>query len=279
VTNPPTATRLVASDLDGTLVRHDRSISAYTSGVLKRIRDTGVEIVIVTGRPIRWLENVYEQLAFRPLAVSANGAAVYDPGQDRILHEALLSVEALTEATARLRAEVPGVCFSVERDGGRQMLHESAYPIGPWEMDQADVRPGEHAELISEPAAKLLVRAGAEGSVPADEFTALVGEHLEGIAEATNSSSSGVVEVSAVGVTKAYGLAWVAESLGVTQAEVIAFGDMPNDLPMLAWAGRGVAMANAHPAVLAAAHDVTQRTNEEDGVAAYLESEILAGAR
>ena len=98
----------------------------------------------------------------------------------------------------------------------------------------------------------------------------MVAEVLAGIAEATHSSSSGMVEVSAAGVTKAAGLAWVADRLGVPAHEVVAFGDMPNDLPMLAWAGWGVAMGNAHPAVLAAADDVTG-SNDDDGVAAYLE--------
>jgi hydroxymethylpyrimidine pyrophosphatase-like HAD family hydrolase len=270
-----TATRLVASDLDGTLVRQDRSISAYTSEILRRVAASGIEVVLVTGRPIRWLENIYRQLSISPLAVSANGAAIYDPERDEIIHAASLSPEALAEATARLRAAVPGVRFSVERHGGRGMIHEPEYPIGPWELDHEDVRPGPLAELIAEPAAKLLVRAGDEGTVAADEFTALVADQLAGVAEATNSSSSGVVEVSAAGVTKAYGLSWVAESLGVARAEVVAFGDMPNDLPMLTWAGRGVAMANGHPAVRAAAHEVTARSNEDDGVAAYLEELLL----
>jgi hydroxymethylpyrimidine pyrophosphatase-like HAD family hydrolase len=272
------STRLVATDLDGTLVRDDRTISPYTADVLQRVAADGIAVVLVTGRPIRWLHNVYSQLATCPIAVCANGAVVYEPVRDEILHATSLTPDALAEACARLRATVPGVLFAVERDGGRRMLHEPAYPIGPWEMDHADVHPAPFAELIRATAAKLLVRpavGGSGGTVDADDFTALVATTLTGIAEATNSSSSGVVEVSAAGVTKAYGLAWVAESLGVAARDVIAFGDMPNDLPMLAWAGRGVAMANGHPAVRAAAHDVTARSNEDDGVAAYLESRLL----
>jgi hypothetical protein len=275
------STRLVATDLDGTLVRDDRTISAYTAGVLHRVADGGIALVLVTGRPIRWLHNVYEQLTVCPLAVCANGAAVYDPVADEIVHEAPLGPAAIAEACARLRAAVPGVLFAVERHGGREMLYEPAYPIGPWEMDHSAVRPEPLSGLVAEPAAKLLVRPGSgypaqsAGPVDADEFTALVAAVLTGLAEATNSSSSGVVEVSAAGVTKASGLAWVAESLGVPAGDVVAFGDMPNDLPMLAWAGRGVAMANGHPAVLAAAQDVTARSNEDDGVAAYLESLLL----
>jgi hydroxymethylpyrimidine pyrophosphatase-like HAD family hydrolase len=272
--------KLVATDLDGTLVRSDRTVSLRTVGVLRRLERSGVVIVLVTGRPIRWLFPVYEQLGLQPLAICANGAATYDPATDTIVHSAPLETDALVEACKRLRAEVPGVVFAVERDGGRQMRHEPDFPVGPWEVDHESVGPATLDELLSRPAAKLLVRAGQHVSGPgaapgglgaADEFTARVGECLDGVAEATNSSSSGMVEVSAVGVTKAWALERVARTHSVTARDVIAFGDMPNDLAMLAWAGRGVAMANGHPAVRAAAHDVTAATNEDDGVAAYLE--------
>ena len=94
---------------------------------------------------------------------------------------------------------------------------------------------------------------------------------LHGLAESTNSSSSGMAEVSALGVTKASGLAWVAERCGVAAVDVVAFGDMPNDLPMFGWAGWSrVAVANAHPEVLAMADEVTVG-NDEDGVAVYLD--------
>jgi Cof subfamily protein (haloacid dehalogenase superfamily) len=259
---------LIASDLDGTLVRSDRTISRRTAQALSRIVERGIGLVLVTGRPIRWMRHVYEQIDVSPLAVCANGAAVWDPVADRIVHEESLAAEVLVEACDRLRAEIPGVLFAVERGGGRDLLFEVGYPIGDWEVVHASVRPAELADMLSEPAAKLLVRAGEQ---PADRFTARVGAILTGLGEATNSSSSGTVEVSRIGVTKASGLAWVAGSLGVAQADVLAFGDMPNDLPMLAWAGRGVAMRNAHPAVRAVADDITEATNEEDGVAAYLD--------
>ena len=78
-----------------------------------------------------------------------------------------------------------------------------------------------------------------------------------------------VQEISAAGVTKAAGLAWLCERHGVTADQVVAFGDMPNDIPLLSWAGRGVAVGNAHPALRAVADEVTD-TNDEDGVARYL---------
>ena len=270
--------RLIATDLDGTLVRRDRTVGPRTAKVLAQL---GVPVVLVTGRPIRWLAEVYEQLAIQPLAICANGAAIYDPAADAIVHSEPLTPDRLREACERLRAAVPDVVFAVERDGGRAMRYEERFPVGLWERDHRAVQPMPFAEMVSQPAAKLLVRAGADwtripgqtmtGAQAADEFTTLVRACLAGIAEATHSSSSGLAEVSAPGVTKASGLAWVAESLGVEARDVLAFGDMPNDLPMFAWAGFAVAMANGHPAARAAADAVTPATNDEDGVAAYLE--------
>lgn len=259
--------RLVATDLDGTLVRNDYTIGPRSLAALERVYALGGAVVLVTGRPIRWLPAVYEYLPVQPLAVVANGAAVYDPADDKILHATPLSPPVIAEACGRLRAAVPGVRFAVETDGGRMMLHEQGYEVGGWEVHRNGVRCVDFAELTAQPAVKLLVNAGRQ---PADAFSSLVAGLLDGVAEATHSSSSGVVEVSAAGVTKAAGLAWVAERFGVASHEVVAFGDMPNDLPMFAWAGRGVAMANAHPSVLAVADHVTD-ANDADGVGAFLE--------
>jgi Cof subfamily protein (haloacid dehalogenase superfamily) len=256
--------KLVATDLDGTLVRRDRTLSERTVAMLDALP---VPLVIVTGRPVRWLSAIYAQLSHAPIAVVANGAAIYDPERDELLHSAPLTAQELAHACAVLREAVPDAAFAVERDGGRALLHEAAHSIGPWEMIATEV---DLAALVAEPAAKLLVRAGRRD---ADEFTALIGAALQGAYEATHSSSSGLVEISAAGVTKASGLAWVAARLGVEAADVVAFGDMPNDVPMLTWAGTGVAVANAHPAVLAAADEVTA-SNEDDGVALWLEKNL-----
>jgi Cof subfamily protein (haloacid dehalogenase superfamily) len=254
---------LVATDLDGTLVREDHQIGARSVAALQR----APAVVLVTGRPLRWLHPVYATLPIQPLGVAANGAAVYDPVRDAVIRETPLEPAAMAEAIDRLRAAVPGVRIGVEVDGGRSMLYEPGYTLGPWGENDPHVVEVEPARLVAQPAVKMLVKAGPQQP---DEFTAAVGEILAGLGEATHSSSSGMVEVSAAGVTKAAGLAWVADRLGVPAAEVVAFGDMPNDLPMLGWAGWGVAMANAHPAVLAAADDVTA-SNDEEGVAQYLE--------
>lgn len=257
----------IATDLDGTLLRSDLTVSERTVRALRTASAEGMLVALVTGRPVRWLRRVYDQLGVLYPAVCANGAVVYDPTEDRMLHVNPLVPAVLAQLCQRLRSAVPSARFAVEIEDGRTLWHEADYPLR-WDVDDPAVRPVTSlTELTSVAAVKLLVRAGERDP---DEFTSLVTQCLDGLAEATHSSSSGLVEISAAGVTKAAGLAWLCERHGVPAADVVAFGDMPNDLPMLAWAGHGVAVANAHPAVIAAADEVTA-TNDEDGVADYLD--------
>jgi Cof subfamily protein (haloacid dehalogenase superfamily) len=268
---------LIATDLDGTLLREDRTVSPRTAGILQRISAGGTPVVLVTGRPIRWLRLVYDQLAEAVPAICANGAVVYDPVRDEVLRADPLAPELLAEVARRLRAEVPDVSFAVEVTDSREMRHEAHFSLR-WDADEDAIRALESAEeLHAAPAVKLLARPGGPpGSQDPDAFAALVAGALAGLAGATHSSYSGLVEISAAGVTKAAGLAWYCAQRGINAADVLAFGDMPNDVPMLTWAGRAVAVANAHPAVRAVADEVTS-ANSEDGVAAYLEKLFPTG--
>lgn len=265
--------RLVATDLDGTLLRRDGSVSERTIAALERTSAEGIPVVAVTGRPLRWLPAVYDQLRVPLPAVCANGAVVYDPLQDVVLRADPLAPQLLAEVARRLRAEVPDVVLAVEVEDGRAMRHDTNWP------SQADLgHPTARLvdlpdDLLAVPAVKLLARAAAQDP---DVFVKVVSRALDGLAEATHSSTSGLVEISAAGVTKAAGLAWLCSRYDVDASDVLAFGDMPNDVPLLTWAGQAVAVANAHPAVRGIADDVTL-SNEEDGVAAYLEEIFPTG--
>jgi Cof subfamily protein (haloacid dehalogenase superfamily) len=254
--------QLVATDIDGTLINSERLLSQRTIDVLAAVP---VPVVLVTGRPLRWLEQLYEQLPAPLPAICLNGAVVYDPHTDAVLRAEPLSPELLIDVVARLRDAVPDTTLAVEIEDGRAFRHEPAWPR-LWE-DHAIKVIATPEELTSLPAVKLLARSA---TADPDDFLELVSKALGGVAEATRSSSAALVEISAAGVTKAAGLAWLCERDGITADEVLAFGDMPNDLPMLTWAGHGVAMGNAHPAVRAVATDVTE-SNDDDGVARYLQ--------
>lgn len=193
---------------------------------------------------------------------------IYDATTGAVATRHHLAVELLSELIAVVRTAVPGVVFAVETDDGRHMRHDAGYPL------RSDAgKPGvavirDPAELIAVPAVKLLVK---EVSWVPDTLLATVAAAVGTLAEVTMSAPYGLVEVALGGVTKATGLAEVAAALDVGARDVVAFGDMPNDVSMLAWAGYAVAVGNAHPRVLAVADEVTA-SNADDGVAAWIEA-------
>ena len=256
--------RLVATDIDGTLIHTDGTLSRRTLDVIHALP---VPLVLVTGRPVRWLRQLYDQMPEPVAAICANGAVVYDPHADEVLLANPLSVDLLLDVTKRLREAVPDIALAVEVEDGRAFWYEQAWPLR-WGGEHHKLRVlTTPEELTSVPAVKLLARSARHEP---DAFYELISRTLGELAETTHSSSSALVEISAAGVTKAAGLAWLCERDGIEAREVIAFGDMPNDVPMLTWAGHSVAMGNAHPAVRAVADEVG-RTNDDDGVARYLE--------
>ncbi|WP_248959636.1 HAD family hydrolase [Sphaerisporangium perillae] len=257
--------RLVATDLDGTALRSDGTVSPRTSAAFALVEQAGATLVFVTGRPPRWMGNVAGAVRRRGVAICANGALVYDLHTERIVESHLIDPEVLSEAVGRLRRRIPELSFSVEYEGG--FAHESGFRLGGW--DSRDVS-GLHvgaSTLISQPCAKLLA---FHRSMDPDLLHGLVDEVVGDLLTATHSSGRALIEMSAQGVTKASALATLAERHLVGADEVVAFGDMPNDLPMLSWAGTSYAVANAHPAVLAAVTHVTA-ANDDDGVAVVLE--------
>ncbi len=258
--NPP---RLVATDLDGTIVRSDGTVAPRTREVIARIESAGVPFVMVTGRPPRWMHPVVEETGHRGLAVCANGALLYDLHTEQVVESFLLEQQAALDVVTALREALPDIAFAVESPDLR-FAHDSGYrPTYP--VPDHTPRPVE--ELCEGGVVKLLARHPELGS---DDLLAAARTAVGERATLTHSSSDGLLEVSAVGVSKASGLSALAEERGVPAEDVVAFGDMPNDLPMLAWAGLGVAVANAHPEVLELADEVTASV-DDDGVARVLE--------
>jgi Cof subfamily protein (haloacid dehalogenase superfamily) len=268
--DPPV--RLVASDLDGTLVRRDGSVSARTVAALDGCRAAGVDVVAVTGRPPRWLADLAAVVG-RATAVCANGAIVYDLAAGRVLSARVIDPSDVLEAVRAVRAAVPGTTAAVETLQG--FRREPDYRARHHTGDDRVAAPMEELLADDPGVVKLLLR---QEGCPADRALALVRSALDGLAEPTHSGLGGLVEVSARGVSKAAALERLAAERGIPAAEVAAFGDMPNDLAMLSWAGHSYAMADGHPQVIAAASAVAPPC-EEDGVAQVLERLVLARHR
>ncbi|MEU6000312.1 HAD-IIB family hydrolase [Streptomyces sp. NPDC047197] len=262
VTEPPF--RVVATDLDGTLLRGDLSVSERTRRALALVQEAGAHHLVVTGRPATACKEFLAALGYRGLAVCGQGAQLYDAAADRLIDSAALDRDLAREVVERVEAALgrlelgvvtapPESRFKVTPGFGERVRHG-------WDVTT------DRALLWASPIDKLVLHHPA---VPEDELTATV-RALFGDAVSVVHSVKGMVEVLPPGVTKGAGVARAARLLGFTGADTIAFGDMPNDVPLLAWAGHGVAVANAHAELRAMADEIAPG-NDEDGVAVVLE--------
>lgn len=196
------------------------------------------------------------------LAVCSNGALLLDLQTGAISREHFLDAAAATDLVRALRERLPGILFAVEHEG---FAHEPGFRAWDWDPPPG-TRVADATELLEQPATKLILRHGAHD---VHDIAALAAE-LAGEAATVVASGDQAVEVTAAGISKATAVAELCAERGIAQEEVVAFGDYPNDLPLLTWAGLGVAVANAHPSVLDAADEVTL-SNHDDGVAVVLE--------
>lgn len=264
--------QMVATDLDGTIVGADQTVSPRTCRALMSCRGAGVEVVFVTGRPLRWMAPVVAATGIAGTAVCGNGAAVYDLAEGRLLAHHPVALDVLVPAVQLLRAALGPIDVALETLDG--VVAEPGYRP-TWDPDVTMPRAALPDLLADAPTVlKLLVR-GRDGA-QSDPMLALARTALDGALTATHSNAGGnLLELSAPGISKARTLADLVALRGLVPADVVAFGDQPNDVEMLAWAGRGFAMADGHPAALAAAHDLAPPF-AEDGVAQILERLLAA---
>jgi len=262
--------RLVASDLDGTLLGPDRELSPRTVAALRAAHRQGIVVVAATGRShvdalgrltadgtVRWL-------------VCSNGAVLYDRDTHQVVDRHDMAAETVPAVVDALRAGFPDVRFAWETSSGFG-CEEGFLVIAP----SRDGGRGEVTDRFGPPypggLTKLMV---AHPDLRRDALLAVLRPLLvDGLV--ASASSVPFVDIAPPGIDKAFGVARLCERLGIDRSEVAALGDHINDVALLRWAGRSVAMGDAHPEVLAAAAEVTA-TCEVDGAAVWLEA-LLAG--
>jgi Cof subfamily protein (haloacid dehalogenase superfamily) len=255
--------RLVATDLDGTLLDSGGRVSARTRAVLDELDATGVPVVFTTGRPIRWMEELWEAVGGHGLAICSNGGIVYDVARREVRDFRAVPREVGLSVAERVRAAVPGTSFAIEHLEG--WTSEVGFPVHADDWSAAQVQ-GAYDEIYRDDVVKVLA---VHRELDPEDFWRRVQDAAGDLVTTTWSSTFALVEISAAGVTKATTLAVVAAEMGLGPEDVVAFGDMPNDLPMLEWAGTSYAMANAHPSVQELADHLAPH-HDEDGVAAVL---------
>ncbi|MDN0199382.1 HAD family hydrolase [Streptomyces sp. S.PNR 29] len=256
--------KLIATDLDGTLLRSDDSVSQRTREALAAATAAGAAHIVVTGRAVPWTRHVLDDLGYDGLAVCGQGAQVYHAGEHRLLTSVTLDRQLAGVALAKIEAEVGPLFLAASRDGldgevlvGPGYEAHGSLPATPF----ADA-----SDLWSAPLNKIYIQ---HPTLSDDELAEAATQAAGGFVTVT-IAGAGIVELLPLGLSKATGLSLAARRLKLKATDTIAFGDMPNDIPMFAWASRGIAMANAHPELRAVADEVTS-SNDEDGIAVLLE--------
>jgi HAD superfamily hydrolase (TIGR01484 family) len=265
ITAPAFPYSLIATDLDGTLLRPGDLVSARSRAALAAAGRAGARHIVVTGRPVAQVRELLADLGYEGLVVCGQGAQVYDIGAERMVGSLELELEVAETALGKIEGET-GLLFAAVNQAGPdgETLMEPGYEAPHPGLPA--VRVGRREDLWAGPIMKVLMRHPDLGD---DELVAVARGAAGNLVDVT-MAGPGTVELQPLGVNKATGLAIAAERLGIDPASTIAFGDMPNDVPMFFWSGYGVAMANAHSELKAVADEVTV-SNEEDGVAVVLE--------
>ncbi|MEU9370036.1 Cof-type HAD-IIB family hydrolase [Streptomyces avermitilis] len=256
--------RVVATDLDGTLLRSDLTVSERTRRALDLVAESGAHHMVVTGRPAVACKQLLDVLGYRGLAVCGQGAQLYDAGADRLLASVSLDRDLARTVVDRVEAVLgrlelgivtspPESRFKVTPAFGERVRHG-------WDVTT------DRELLWTSEIDKLILH---HPDVDEDEL-ACTARQLMGDVVTVVHSVKGMVEVLPPGTDKGTGVARAARLLGFTGMDTIAFGDMPNDIPLLAWAAHGVAVGNGHHELRAMADEVAP-ANDEDGVATVLE--------
>ncbi|MEV0090587.1 HAD family hydrolase [Streptomyces sp. NPDC050738] len=261
----PLPYKLIATDLDGTLLRSDDTVSARTRDALAAVTAAGAAHIVVTGRSVAWTRHILDDLGYEGLAVCGQGAQVYHAGEHRLLTSVTLDRQLAGIALAKIEAEVGPLALAASRDGidgdvlvgPGYVVQEGPLPVVPFD---------DLAELWAAPLNKVYVQ---HPGLSDDALAQVAQESAGGLVDVV-MAGAGVVELLPLGLSKATGLSLAARRLKVTPAETIAFGDMPNDIPMFGWAAYGVAMANAHASLKAVADEITT-SHDDDGIAVVLE--------
>jgi Cof subfamily protein (haloacid dehalogenase superfamily) len=262
---------VVATDLDGTLLRSDRTVSARTAAAMAAADAAGIRVVWATARARHSIDELAASCGFRGTAIGANGAVVLDlsDGSPAIVGTRSVPAETVASAKSVVRSLVPGVAFATV--GATRFVAEARYAelcvFADHHRQPHEMELSEHGLSIDvEQTVKIVARHSDTTSEELYEIVAAAG--VDGV-ELTHSGAP-YIEMSAAGVSKASALQELCEQWGISAGSVAAVGDARNDLPMLTWAGTALCPSNAAEPVRSVVDRVLE-SNDDDAVARYLE--------
>ncbi|TSB46282.1 Cof-type HAD-IIB family hydrolase [Alkalicoccobacillus porphyridii] len=266
-----TTKHLIALDLDGTLLTDNKQISNRSKRAIAEAKAEGHFVAISTGRPVRASIQYYRELALNTPMVNFNGAFVHHPDEPAFgaFHTPLDLKTAKTVIETCEAFNVSNIMVEVIDDfylRYQDELFVEAFTAGRDPLEYGDL-----LRLIKDNPTSVLIHPQENQSEALRDL--LDQSHAEVIEQRVWGAPWSIIEVIRAGVNKAVGLKRIADYYGVPRERIIAFGDEDNDLEMIEYAGKGIAMGNAIPELKTTANFVTG-TNEEDGIADYLE-EVL----
>lgn len=265
--------RLIATDLDGTLLGRDGQLSRRTVAAIAAADAAGIRVIAATGRSHRTAAHRLRPAPQLRTMVCSNGALVYDLRRNVVTETKPLSGKAVRHLVAHLRERVPQLLFGWETDGGFGFEPGFGPPAGAGQADLSAIGGPQELSGVVSALKVFIVHPEAEQQ----ELQQLIAPHLPA---SLNGATSGArfVEVTAAGVDKGRTVAAVAASLGIWRHEVLAMGDEMNDAPLLAWAGVAVAMENGVAAIKDVA-DYVAKPSHLDGAAEMIEAVVAGRAR
>jgi len=254
--------QLIALDLDGTLLRSDKLISERTVSALRRCKEKGIKIVLVTARS--FLTSIYAKDAVSADLLVVNGGAEIRRGEETLFSLSL--PKALAGEIISYAAALPSFYrVTAETDDGRFFVSGCTGRGGPWDYSNAEVR--ELKAPIDSDMYKLVVFLGD------DSDRAALTERYSELAVFTYVGTEATF-IAQSGAQKWNGLSIAADILGVSTENTVVFGDDAHDKEMIERCGVGVAMGNAIDSVKSAA-DFIAKTADDDGVAEWIETYLL----
>lgn len=262
-----TEKHLIALDLDGTLLKDDKTISEKNKRVLQKAREEGHIVMIATGRPFRSSEMYYRELGLDTPIVNFNGAFVHHPQDNKWgIHHSPLSINVAKDIVEALDSfKFHNIIAEVIDDLYFHYHDEKLIDI--FNLGEPSITTGDLRKFLKKSPTSMLIHTEEDQLSKIRQHLSEV--HAEVIDHRSWAAPFHVIEIVKYGLNKAVGLKKAADYFNIPSNRIIAFGDEDNDLDMLEYAGKGIAMGNGISAVKNIANEVTL-TNEEDGVGTYL---------
>lgn len=260
--------KLITLDLDGTTLNANNQLSEHTISTIQKVSNAGNIVSIVTGRPYRMAEDIYDQLQLKTPMANFNGALTHIPHQKWAGEYRRSINKAVVYDLLKNKDKFHIKLLAVENKESYLADHPAPafFDFFPQQLESDQILT--EKSLKTNPTSITILVEPKYENIVKNQLLHYYGEFIEiGVWGGPNS----VLEIVSKGIQKAKAVAYIAKFYNIDRKNIIAFGDEHNDAEMLDFVGNGIAMKNATPTIKSIANDITEYSNHEDGVAKYID--------